>query len=517
MIKERLFRFALPGPLLPCMALTVALLFMMGAPQGARANCYCDDGTCDNVSRAYYTFGDTINESCTFTADVSRSSGMNSYGFLIAGSGITIDGNGYCLDGVSTDSPVVTGANGIYISKYQGAANVTVKNLEVKNFWQGIKASGNSEADPITGIVIDNCTVHDNGVSGHTAKYEGIWLDIAQNSEIKNCRIYNNMQGSGIANGVGDYNTFTNNEIYNNFKYGIKAWWTSEYIYSVGNNVYSNNYGGIGHVSGDASYGRVWGNTATNNTGAGITVSGTGSDIWANVSMNNVDGTEIEESTGEPYEKGNGITLSSSTSGSTVTIRSNTSCGNATNRFDIDVGDNVTATGDGANTCNTTSNFNDPGYTGCANICASGFPVARFYGLPTQACSGTSVQFYDQSLCASGATLAWDWDFGDGTTHSALQDPSHAYAGGVYSVTLTVTMTGGGGGTDALTKADYITVCPYPDDLDEDTDVDGSDFYIFYANCIASGPVAACDINGDGYVNGDDMMYFGMMDCISCS
>jgi PKD repeat protein len=516
MIKQRLFRFALPGSLFMCMALAAALLFLMGAPPEAGAQCACNDGTCDNVGRAYYTFGETVNESCQFTADITRPSGKNSYGFLVTGSGITIDGTGHCLDGVSTDSPVIVGANGIYLSGFGGASNVTIKNLEVKNFWQGIKASGTNEANPITGIVIDNCTVHDNGVSGHDAKYEGIWFDLAQNSEIKNCRIYNNRQGSGIGNGSGDYNYFHDNEVYGNFKYGIKAWWTSEHIRTEYNSFHNNNYGGIAHTSQDANYGSIKYNTCTNNTGQGILVGGTGSDVWANVSTGNVDGTEIDPSTGEPYEEGHGIVISGAT-GSTVTVLNNTACGNATNRYDIEVADGMVVSSASGNTCNTTSNFNDTGYAGCTSACASGFPVARFYGTPTQACAGTAVQFYDQSLCGAGGTLAWDWDFGDGTTHDALQNPSHAYDGGVYSVTLSVTMTGGGGGTDSVTKTDYITVCPYPGDFEPDTDVDGSDFYFFYTNCIAGGPAGWCDINGDGNINGYDMKHFGLMDCLSCS
>jgi parallel beta-helix repeat protein len=509
MIKQRLFRDGPPGLLLLCTALAAALLFTMGAPPEARAQCACNDGLCNNVSRAYYVFGETINESCHFTADVTRPAGNYSYGFMVTGNGITIDGSGYRLDGVSTSNALV-GANGIYVSKYYGAANVTIRNLEVTNFWQGIKASGNNEADPIIGIVIDNCTVHDNGVLNDTNKYEGIWLDIAQNSEIKNCRIYNNRQGSGIANGVGDHNYFHDNEIYNNFKYGIKAWWGSEYIYSVGNSVHGNGYGGIGHVSGDSNHGRVWNNTATGNTGAGISVAGSENSIVGNVSTGNVDGAEIDPSNGEPYEKGNGISLSSNTSGSTATLSSNTACGNATNRNDIDVATSVTAAGDGTNTCNATANFHDSGYAGCAIACASGSPVARFYGSPTQTCTGTSVQFHDQSLFG-GASPAWNWAFGDGAG-SVAQNPAHAYAiGGAYSVSLTVT------GGNTLTKTNYITVCPYAGDFDRDTDVDGTDFQVFYTYCIAGTPSAECDINGDGNVDANDMKNFGLMDCMSCS
>jgi PKD repeat protein len=47
------------------------------------------------------------------------------------------------------------------------------------------------------------------------------------------------------------------------------------------------------------------------------------------------------------------------------------------------------------------------------------------------------------------------WDFGDVAT-STLESPTHIYtAGGVYTVTLTVS---GPGGSDTEAKAGYITV-----------------------------------------------------------
>jgi PKD repeat protein len=59
---------------------------------------------------------------------------------------------------------------------------------------------------------------------------------------------------------------------------------------------------------------------------------------------------------------------------------------------------------------------------------------------------------------SGGATpYSWDWDFDDGTPHSNLEDPSHAYASeGTYHALLTVTDTCSNVDTDTVT----ITVNP---------------------------------------------------------
>jgi PKD repeat protein len=62
------------------------------------------------------------------------------------------------------------------------------------------------------------------------------------------------------------------------------------------------------------------------------------------------------------------------------------------------------------------------------------------------------VQFNDTSL---GAT-SWQWNFGDGTNNSTVQDPVHSFANAwSYNVTLTVTTSGGVYSTE---KYDYINV-----------------------------------------------------------
>jgi PKD repeat protein len=84
-------------------------------------------------------------------------------------------------------------------------------------------------------------------------------------------------------------------------------------------------------------------------------------------------------------------------------------------------------------------------------------PVAGFSGDPTSGCAPLTVSFTDES---TGQIDTWDWDFGDGTPHSAEQNPAHEYADpGDYTVSLTVT---GPGGSDTETKTDYIHVAGPP-------------------------------------------------------
>jgi gliding motility-associated-like protein len=53
-------------------------------------------------------------------------------------------------------------------------------------------------------------------------------------------------------------------------------------------------------------------------------------------------------------------------------------------------------------------------------------------------CFGSPVQFHDSSTSVSGVINAWNWNFGDGTPNSTLQNPSHNYTTpGTYNVTLT--------------------------------------------------------------------------------
>jgi len=79
-------------------------------------------------------------------------------------------------------------------------------------------------------------------------------------------------------------------------------------------------------------------------------------------------------------------------------------------------------------------------------------PVADFVGAPTVGLPPLDVIFTDLSL---NTITSWEWDFGDGNT-STMQNPVNSYnTSGVYSVKLIVV---GPGGSDTITKTDYITI-----------------------------------------------------------
>ena len=85
-----------------------------------------------------------------------------------------------------------------------------------------------------------------------------------------------------------------------------------------------------------------------------------------------------------------------------------------------------------------------------------GAPGAAFSASSTNGDAPFAVNFTDQS---TGDITSWNWDFGDTSTGTA-QSPAHTYnTPGTYSVSLTVS---GSGGSDSLTKTDYITVNEVP-------------------------------------------------------
>lgn len=81
-------------------------------------------------------------------------------------------------------------------------------------------------------------------------------------------------------------------------------------------------------------------------------------------------------------------------------------------------------------------------------------PGAAFTAFPTFAfCPPMLVSFTDQS---SSDAVAWQWDFGNGSS-SNIQNPSHIYnQSGVYTVTLIV--TNANGCTDTIVMPDLITL-----------------------------------------------------------
>jgi hypothetical protein len=86
-------------------------------------------------------------------------------------------------------------------------------------------------------------------------------------------------------------------------------------------------------------------------------------------------------------------------------------------------------------------------------------PVANFSAVPASGTSPLIVQFTDSSVPRNCPVLTYDWNFGDGTSHSTAPSPQHTFVFGgppkskTFTVTLTVTSAAG---TD--TRSGTITV-----------------------------------------------------------
>src|SRR5262249_27564622 len=83
-------------------------------------------------------------------------------------------------------------------------------------------------------------------------------------------------------------------------------------------------------------------------------------------------------------------------------------------------------------------------------------PISSFTANPSSGLVPLGVQFTDKS---TGPVTAWDWDFGDGSLHASVQNPSHSYNTiGYFTAILTV--TGGKGLNNPSSKV--ITVAGPP-------------------------------------------------------
>ncbi|MBE0654765.1 MAG: PKD domain-containing protein, partial [Bacteroidales bacterium] len=91
----------------------------------------------------------------------------------------------------------------------------------------------------------------------------------------------------------------------------------------------------------------------------------------------------------------------------------------------------------------------------------SGQLTADFIASTTSICSGSSVQFTDNSTETTGSTT-YDWNFGAGAS------PATATGAGPHTVTYsvpgtsTVSLTITDGVSDSETKPDFITVAAFP-------------------------------------------------------
>jgi PKD repeat protein len=82
------------------------------------------------------------------------------------------------------------------------------------------------------------------------------------------------------------------------------------------------------------------------------------------------------------------------------------------------------------------------------------------FGFSASNCQGTATSFHTDSISTNiPAVQSYDWDFGDGSTHSTLANPSHLYGvAGTFTVNLTITDTTG----CENTKSHIIEIHPIP-------------------------------------------------------
>jgi hypothetical protein len=355
--------------------LFVLAIFLAAMPGNASAGCVGATQT--------FEFGDTVIESCTFDGDMVRPAGQAGPGLIIGAANITIDGNGFCLDGlVKNCDPYNPNPDwGIYNLWHD---DVTIKDLEIKNFCTGIRL------EEISDNLIDCCEIHHNGDSNATGSRDGgIWQEMVDNTTISNCKIHHNESnpetfappgGHGIYLCIGDYNLWTDNEIYENNRSGIFTRCKPEHTTISYNYVHDNKFGGIrGQCVAVADHTLEY-NYCVNNEGPGIFVGGPDNIIRYNICTENINGTPSGGLPDPAWAKGYGISFDRQAT--TGELYGNTCCDNEDT--DIWVLPRGEITGY-KNVCDITENYSDQGFTT--------FPLNRKAGLRLFQCSLTTNQW----------------------------------------------------------------------------------------------------------------------------
>ena len=272
---------------------TVLLVVMVGSASAVTVIDSCDFNA--NTQNEYYVLGQNL--TC----------GGSEHGINIGTSDIVIDGYNetddkyYWIDGGSpaTCDPFTYWSG---ICDEGGNDNVTINNLEIKNFCNGIYLGSAGLNEYYT---IENCKVHDIG----TGPTHGMNFNMVCNSMVTGCEIYNNTgTGSGCgAGGDGIYlmgspgghgyarnNIITDNNIYDNRKAGIFMKAAPDRNTISYNNLWGNGQPGAGEVGGivlrcKKSYNNtITHNNVSDNTGSGIYLGGGKN----SVTQNNVTGNK---------------------------------------------------------------------------------------------------------------------------------------------------------------------------------------------------------------------------------
>ncbi len=107
-------------------------------------------------------------------------------------------------------------------------------------------------------------------------------------------------------------------------------------------------------------------------------------------------------------------------------------------------------------------------------------PVINFIADDPSGCSIHCANFTDLTSIGGGDNIAdWNWDFGDGSSFSTVQNPSHCFSyPGFYDVQLIATSNQGCASTLTITHIIEVDLCTefiWPGDADNNTIVDNND------------------------------------------
>ena len=308
-----------------------------------------------------------VTSSCELTADYTVPAGQ--HGYIIGADNIVIDGNGYNISGsiagdvcLADEGKQPAGIYNYNESRMYGYSNVTIKNLEVKNFCTGILVRGATATKKVEDNTILRCNIHDNGDPTADMNTFGIhWYKHVYNSTIDECEIHHNDGGAttGMAcdsGGMGirlkvscNHNDIIQNYVHDNQHSGIFTKGGCKFNYVAYNNITGNGLsatsapcGGITMRCKNTNNWTVEMNNITDNFGPGMYVGGSYNTIRYNTVMDCKDVTGGDLPSGYAIEVGR-----SDGGGKSNELYNNTFCNNNAGVVDI------SACGSGSCTGNT--------------------------------------------------------------------------------------------------------------------------------------------------------------------
>jgi parallel beta-helix repeat protein len=261
-VERKLLRKAVPGIMLTLVLIGMLTLAFDIQPAKAQGTIYIRaDGSVEGTT--YIQTADNV--TYVFVGDIN--------GFVVVErNNIIIDGKGFTLYGARMSYMT----KGIDLS---GRINVTVQNMQIKDFDNGIWGdsssriviSGNNLTYNGFGIYLSylsNSTISRNNVINNG---DSILIDHSSSNNVSGNNVINNGAGIRVVQ-LSNHNNVSGNNLTANDAYGVVLDFYSNNNTIFGNNVTANSqYGGIVLTS-FSNCNTIFGNSVSNNSGGGIDV-----------------------------------------------------------------------------------------------------------------------------------------------------------------------------------------------------------------------------------------------------